>query len=215
MSADAQTALTKEEDEFLASFAFISNDEMHEWVKDEDYHFVFHHPPVYAWKLDSTKFFAARSATTTCVTVWETDEMPPVWNDILTALEVDRIIVPCQWNKDSFDKSLEKFGRPVPVKMIPHLINDEFVSFKKSRPLTQQVISEDYFNVLTVGQWTDRKALMNVVKAFLMEFKDNEDCNLIVKTYGNIQDPRPEYQEAQKQDMANQITVLKLSLIHI
>ena len=68
MSADAQTALTKEEDEFLASFAFISNDEMHEWVKDEDYHFVFHHPPVYAWKLDSTKFFAARSATTTCVT---------------------------------------------------------------------------------------------------------------------------------------------------
>ena len=121
MSADAQTALTKEEDEFLASFAFISNDEMHEWVKDEDYHFVFHHPPVYACKLDSTKFFAARSATTTCVTVWETDEMPPVWNDILTALEVDRIIVPCQWNKDSFDKSLEKFGRPVPVKMIPHL----------------------------------------------------------------------------------------------
>lgn len=214
MSADAQTALTKEEDEFLASFAFISNDEMHEWVKDEDYHFVFHHPPVYAWKLDSTKFFAARSATTTCVTVWETDEMPPVWNDILTALEVDRIIVPCQWNKDSFDKSLEKFGRPVPVKMIPHLINDEFVSFKKSRPLTQQVISEDYFNVLTVGQWTDRKALMNVVKAFLMEFKDNEDCNLIVKTYGNIQDPRPEYQEAQKQDMANQITVLKRSILN-
>jgi glycosyltransferase involved in cell wall biosynthesis len=214
MSADAQNALTKKESEFLDSLSFQSKEEMQEWVKEEDFHYVFHHPPVYAWKLDATKFFAARSATTTCVTVWETDEMPPVWNDILTALEVDRIIVPCQWNKDSFDKSLEKLGRPVPVKMVPHLINEEFVASKNSMPVPQQVINENDFNILTVGQWTDRKALINVVKAFLMEFKDNEDCNLIIKTYGNIQDPRPEYQEAQKQEMANQISVLKRSILN-
>jgi len=222
MSADSQNALTREESEFLDSLSFESSEEIDEWVEDEDYHYMFHHPPVYAWKLDATKFFASRSATTTCVTVWETDAMPPVWNDILTALEVDRIVVPCEWNKISFDKSLKKLGRPVPVKTIPHLINDDFVGSKDVAPLrgrirgslTQKIVEDDEFNVLTVGQWTDRKALLNVVKAFLMEFKDNEDCNLIIKTYGNIQDPRPEYQEAQKQEMAKQIAALKKSILN-
>ena len=214
VSADAQNALTKEEVEFIESLSFVTKEEIDEWVKDEDYHYVFHHPPVYAWKLDPTKFFAARSLTTTCITVWETDALPPVWNDILTALEVDKIIVPCKWNKESFDKSLENFENPITVKMIPHLINEDFVGTTNSTPTSQQVIDDNGFNVLTVGQWTDRKALINVVKAFLMEFKDNEDCTLIIKTYGNIQDPRPEYQESQKIEMANQISILKRSILN-
>jgi len=214
ISADEQHALTKEEAKFLDSLSFNSNEEIDEWTADEDYHYIFHHPPVYAWKIDVTKFFAARSLTTTCFTVWETDAMPPVWNDILKAFEVDKIVVPCQWNKDSFDASLLKFERPIPTKVVPHLINDDFVDTTKKSSDGLEFIQDDKFNVLTVGQWTDRKALINVVKAFLMEFKDNEDANLIVKTYGNIQDPRPEYQEHQKNEMAQQMAILKRSILN-
>ena len=214
VSADQQNALTEEEKQFLDSLAFANNEEIDEWTADEDYHYVFHHPPVYAWKLKQTKFFAARSASTTCFTVWETDAMPPVWNDILAAFEVDRIVVPCQWNKDSFDKSLKQLGRPIPVKMVPHLINEDFVGSEDIEPLQQKIIHDEHFNVLTVGQWTDRKALINVVKAFLMEFKDNEDCTLLIKTYGNIQDPRPEYQKQQQQQMAAEISILKRSILN-
>ena len=141
--------------------------------------------------------------------------MPPVWNDILTAFEVDKIVVPCQWNKESFDKSLAEFGRPIPVKMVPHLINDNFVGAAEIQPLQQQgLVNNESFNILTVGQWTDRKALMNVIKAYLMEFKDNEDCSLFIKTYGNIQDSRPEYQQQQQQMMANEIAILKRSILN-
>jgi len=213
ISADNQHALTKEEADFLDSLSFSSNDEIDEWTEDEDFHYIFHHPPVYAWKLEATKYFASRSATTTCFTVWETDAMPPVWNDILNAFEVDRIVVPCQWNKDSFDKSLEQFGNPLPVKVVPHLINETFVSSDQAfSPV--DYLSKDKFNVLTVGQWTDRKALMNVIKTFMMEFKDNEDCTLWVKTYGNIQDPRPEYQQQQQQLMVGEIATLKRSILN-
>ena len=186
INADEQSALTQEEAEFLNMLSFDSNEEIDAWTEAEDFHYIFHHPPVYAWKLDATKFFASKSATTTCVTVWETDAMPPVWNDILKAFEVDRIVVPCQWNKDSFEASLEKFDNSMPVKMVPHLINDDFVGSAEIEPLPQELLSPDHFNVLTVGQWTDRKALMNVVKAYLMEFKENEDCSLFVKTFAGM-----------------------------
>jgi len=214
VSADQHKSLTEEETKFLDSLGFDSAEAMDEWIEDEDYHYIFHHPPVYAWKLPITKKLAARSLTTTCFTVWETDEIPPVWNDIFESFDVDKVVVPCKWNRDSFVQSLQKFDRPRPVEMVPHLINDNFIESDNAvTEIEGFPMNKDAFKVLTVGQWTDRKALKAVVKAFLMEFKDNTDCELIVKTYGNIQDPRPEMQTAQQQSIAQEMVILKQSIL--
>ncbi len=208
VSADQQNSLTDEEKALIEKYQFNTNEELQEWVEAGNYHYVFHHPPVYAIKLPVTRGIAGNSLTTTCFTVWETDSIPPVWEDILMHLDVDKIVVPCEWNREAF----EGFGSNRPVTVVPHLINDSFVEKGNTQEIPN-ICKDDEFTILTVGQWTDRKALQNVVKAFFMEFKEQEDCTLVVKTYGNLQDARPEYQEAQKMAMVNEIGKIKNAML--
>jgi len=208
INADQEQSLTPEEEKLIQSHEFETEEELRAWIEPGDYHYAFHHPPTYAVKIPTTRTFASNSLTNTCLTVWETDTVPPVWEDLLEHLDTDKIIVPCEWNRNTFTN----FGSCRPVTCVPHLINDGFIE-KGNVDEVPAVISDDEFTILTVGQWTDRKALQNVVKAFFMEFKEQEDCTLIVKTYGNIQDARPEYQEAQKQNMINQILSYKRAML--
>lgn len=208
ISADQQNSLTDEEKALLEKYQFSDEKAIKEWTSAGDYHYAFHHPPTYAVKIPLTRQFASKSLSTTCLTVWETDEVPPVWENLLEHLDVDKIIVPCEWNRETF----EGFGSNRPVTVVPHLINDSFVE-KGNVQEIPGVIEEGQFTILTVGQWTDRKALQNVVKAYFMEFKEQEDCTLIVKTYGNIQDARPEYQEYQKTTMLNEIVKIKNAML--
>jgi glycosyltransferase involved in cell wall biosynthesis len=208
ISADEQNCLTEEEKQMIAPYEFNNQEEIVNWLKSGDYHYAFHHPPTYAVKIPVTRDVSANSLTTTCLTVWETDSIPPVWDDLLEHLDVDKIVVPCEWNREAFDG----FGSNRPVTVVPHLINDSFIE-KGNEQEVPEVISENEFTILTVGQWTDRKALQNVIKAYFMEFKEQEDCTLIVKTYGNIQDSRPEYQEYQKNEMIRQIKMIKNAML--
>ena len=208
ISADQQSTLTEEEQELVSKYQFTSEKELKDWIEEGDYHYAFHHPPTYAVKIPVTRQFAGNSLTTTCLTVWETDTVPPIWENILEHLDVDKIVVPCEWNRTAF----ENFGKGRPVVNVPHLINDSFVERGNEQEVAG-VINENEFTVLTVGQWTDRKALTNVVKAYYMEFKEQEDCALIVKTYGNIQDARPEYQEAQKNQMITEVLKIRDAML--
>ena len=208
VSADQQNTLTEEEVRLLKKYQFADQEEMDQWTSPADYHYVFHHPPTYAVKILSTRPLAANSLSTTCFTVWETDSVPPIWENILEHLDVDKIVVPCEWNRVAF----ENFGSKRPVTAVPHFINDTFVEKEKVQEVPN-VCRDDEFTILTVGQWTDRKAIQNVVKAFFMEFKEQTDCTLIVKTYGNIQDSRPEYQEYQRNQMVTEIKKIKNAML--
>jgi len=207
ISADQQNNLTPEDKNLIESLQFDTQKDLEDWCSPGDYHYIFHHPPTYAVKIPVTRQLAENSLTTTCFTVWETDEVPPVWEDIMEHLDVDKIVVPCEWNREVFEKFSSR-----PVEKVPHLINDSFIE-KDNLQEVPNVIQENEFTVLTVGQWTDRKALDNVIKAFFMEFKEQNDCTLIVKTYGNIQDARPEYQEAQKNEMIRKILTIKNAML--
>ncbi len=212
ISADQASSLTEDEAKFLNQFTFSTQEEYDEWIRGGNYHYAFHHPPTYAVKIPSTRPASARSITTTCLTVWETDSIPNAWGDILEHLDVDKVIVPCDWNKQAFDTFFESRSEDKPVEVVPHLINESFIE-KDNVESVPGIIQEDEFTVLTVGQWTDRKALQNVVKAFCMEFKENPDATLIVKTYGNIQDARPEYQEHQKNIMVTECAKIKNAML--
>lgn len=205
--ADQQSAITAEEKELLDNHQFESEEAYKEWVSDGDYHYAFHHPPTYAIKIPSTRELSSNSLSTTCLTVWETDSIPVVWEDIMEYLDVDKVVVPCAWNKMAFEQFSDR-----PVTEVPHLINDSFIE-KDNLQEIPDLVTDDVFTILTVGQWTDRKALDNVVKAFFMEFKEQEDCALIVKTYGNIQDARPEYQEAQSAHILGKIKSIRNAML--
>ena len=207
VSADEQNSLTDDERALLAKHMFHTNEEGEEWVKNGDYHYAFHHPPTYAVKIPTTRRLTANSLGTTCITVWETDSVPSVWENLLVHLDVDKFVVPCEWNKVAFENHSSR-----PVTVVPHLINDSFIESDKTQEVPN-VIDDNEFTILTVGQWTDRKALQNVIKAFFMEFKEQTDCTLIVKTYGNIQDARPEYQEYQKNAMVAEIKKIKNAML--
>tara|TARA_R100000700_G_scaffold31443_1_gene38542 strand:- start:374 stop:1612 length:1239 start_codon:yes stop_codon:yes gene_type:complete len=212
ISADQASSLTEEEAKFLNRFTFSTQEEYDKWVSDGNYHYAFHHPPTYAVKIPSTRPASAKSLTTTCLTVWETDSVPNIWGDILEHLDVDKVIVPCEWNKETFDSFFASREAETPVQVVPHLINETFIENDKIAEVAD-VIKEDEFTVLTVGQWTDRKALQNVIKSFYMEFKETPEATLIVKTYGNIQDTRAEYQEYQKNEMLREIKKIKNSML--
>jgi len=213
--ADKMNTLTAEESQMIKKHSFKSDEEMKEFIKDKDYFYIFHHPPVFARKIELTYMLARNSLKNICFTVWETDALPPVWNDIFLQFKVEKIVVPCEWNKNLFEESLAKFDNIIPVAAVPHLVNDEFVKDTMDQEVSSNVQSycnPEQFTCLTVGQWTERKSLINVVKAFCMEFFNNEDCNLVVKTYGNIQDDNPEYQQQQQQSIAQQIMTYKRAI---
>ena len=209
--ADQMNSLTPEENAMIDKYSFSDNQEMEAFIEDKDYFYVIHHPPVYAQKLPQTHLFARNSLKNIFFTVWETDSIPRLWNDIFLGLDIKKIIVPCEWNKTSFDKSLKEYDNEMPVGVVHHLVNDSFAGETniESATLDKNLCNPDKFNCLTVGQWTDRKSLISVAKAFLMEFHDQDDCNLIVKTYGNIQVSDPEFQKRQQNQIAQEIMKYK------
>lgn len=213
--ADEINSLTESEREVIEKYAFKSDEEIRNFIQNKDYYYIFHHPPAYAAKLKECSFFARNSIKNINVTVWETDALPPLWNTIFKSLDVSQIVVPCSWNKKLFEDSLKGFNNEIPVEVVPHLINDDYghTEVAEISSTARESIKDEQFNCLTVGQWTDRKALLSVVKAFLMEFADNDDCNLIVKTYGNIQVKDPNYQKQQQNLIAQEIWKNKMGIL--
>ena len=105
-------------------------------------------------------------------TVWETDKLPKHWPPLLNKL--DRILVPCHWNKDVF----QQCGVTTPVEVIPHILTKREPG---GRPGLGRIRKED-FVFYTIGEWTYRKAIWNTVKAYLNEFTSRDPVVLLIKT---------------------------------
>jgi len=212
--ADQLNSLTADEAAIIDKYSFKSNEEMKNFIESGGYFYIIHHPPTFAQKIEQTYIFARNSLKNIFFTVWETDSLPPIWNDIFLKFNIEKIVVPCEWNKAAFDRGLANFDNEMPVGVVPHLINDAFTKDDQRDPSLKVInfFNPDKFNCLTVGQWTDRKSLISVVKAFFMEFHDHEDCNLIVKTYGNIQVSDPAFQKHQQDQIAQEIVKYKKAI---
>ncbi|MCZ7597822.1 MAG: hypothetical protein M5U09_08955 [Gammaproteobacteria bacterium] len=117
-------------------------------------------------------------------TVWECDSLPRHWPPLLDA--VDRVMVPCCFNKPLFE---EATGRPVFV--VPHACRSgldapgdgEIDEFR-----TRHGIDRDRFVFYTINAWNARKALWDVVTAFVPAFDSSDPVVLVVKT--NSSGPR-------------------------
>jgi glycosyltransferase involved in cell wall biosynthesis len=108
------------------------------------------------------------------VTVWETDRPPAKWIPLLNG--VDRIVVPCRWNRDVF----QEHGVTVPIDVVP------YIACRSSLPAIDRA---ERFGAragdccfYTINAWTARKAIWDTIAAYLAAFTADDPVVLIIKT---------------------------------
>lgn len=114
----------------------------------------------------------------------ETTKVSPIW--ISKGNEMDRIIVPSVHSKNVYEQTTYrlkesqsgqeieyKLGTPIDVCSFPT---------KKTTPTELDLDLTTNFNFLTVAQWSNRKNMDATIINFLLEFKDDEDAGLIIKS---------------------------------
>jgi len=114
-----------------------------------------------------------------CV-VWETNKPPQSWIKSYEKIQpkIKKLICACQWNKETFSENTK-----IESVKIPYLItNKEEIDLEYLEKF--KTIRKD-FNFITVSQWSHRKGFDKLIKAFLLEFKNDPNVNLIIKTYAN------------------------------
>jgi glycosyltransferase involved in cell wall biosynthesis len=115
---------------------------------------------------------AERGRTIIGHTVWETTAVPSHWPALLNS--VDRLLVPCRWNKTVFENG----GVNVPIDVIPHIAD----SSAETADLNVDQDDEDGFVFYTIGVWSHRKSLYRTVEAFCEAFTADDRVTLIIKT---------------------------------
>ena len=105
-------------------------------------------------------------------TVWETDRLPGHW--VLLLNDVDRVIVPTEWNRAVFEAS----GVTKPVFVVPHVVCDP-VPGDGGFPLH---LPSDLVVFYTISRWGMRKQLAADLRAFLEAFTIDDPVALVVKT---------------------------------
>lgn len=140
---------------------------------------IIHSTPEH-WK-ELVEKFGGRGIETIGLTVWETDKIPKCWVDYIN--QVDKVIVPCTWNKEVFINC----GVIKPIEVIPHI----YKPLPKVKCKIESINKGD-FVFYTIGQWTERKGITDTIKAYLNTFTKNDKVCLIVKTF------KDNYKEDQK-----------------
>ena len=108
------------------------------------------------------------------MTVWETDKIDSRWVKWIN--QVDKVIVPCKWNKEVF----EQCGIVKPIEVIPHIYSSQEKFLGKIKH-----VKKSYFFFYTIGQWSSRKGIEDTLKAYLEAFTSKDKVCLIIKSFGN------------------------------
>jgi glycosyltransferase involved in cell wall biosynthesis len=113
-------------------------------------------------------------------TMFETDRIPDGWPELCQSM--DEIWVPCQFNIETFS------GAGVDLKRLR--IVHPGVDTKLFRPgaTPLKIPKTRAFNFVSVFDWHERKGYDVLLRAYLSEFRADEDVALILKVY-QINDP--------------------------
>ena len=109
-------------------------------------------------------------------TTWETSELPKHWAAILNQL--DRLWVPCEWNRDVFQRG----GVTVPIDVIPHILPSAQPKVVTPPPAQLSEIPKDHYVFYSVGVWSKRKANHLLLEAYWKAFSANDPVTLVLKT---------------------------------
>jgi glycosyltransferase involved in cell wall biosynthesis len=108
------------------------------------------------------------------LTMWECDRIPLDWADAINKY-IDCLIVPCGWNKLVFSKDVR-----IPI----YVVHQNMVPYTPKEPnkIIFDVNDGDYV-FYTIGQWTARKQIDKLIRAYLSTFEKGDKVVLFLKTY--------------------------------
>lgn len=191
-------SLSDEETSLIDSLSFGSEEEVDKFLsKNEKFVLLWHMPPPMmilkdryketkpSWRI-ADKLIKG-SYRNINITVWEADKIEESWARVFDIFETKDVIVPCQWNKDTFEELAKNMNQDLTVYKIPHVIEE---SKRAVAPL--QLDLDNKFVLFSMSQWNTRKGFDKLIEAFTMEFSHNKDVKLVIKTYDNL---IPEYLE--------------------
>lgn len=104
---------------------------------------------------------------------WETDKLPNDWVPMINIL--DEVWVPSTHNKEVFINS----GVTIPITVVPHTFNME----EKYPKLDIVSGRNNEFYFYSIFQWLERKNPIGLLRAYLSEFKADENVTLVLKTF--------------------------------
>jgi len=106
---------------------------------------------------------------------WETDKVPTEWVNKIN--QMDLVLVPCEENIRASRRS----GVVVPMHKIPHTFDAKKYK-KKISPYFVPGL-EDGFKFLAICQYSKKKGIDPLLKAYLSEFNKEDNVALILKIY--------------------------------
>ena len=140
--------------------------------------------------------------------VWETDRCPDyfvhAWNNVEN---VKKIISACEWNKKSV---IVDERTNLKSDVVPYTISNSRNYCKKTHDRLKTITDQTEFVFCSVSQWSHRKGFDILLKAFFMEFY-NENVTLILKTYVDVD---PNINKTQNQVFADMIADIKSKIHH-
>ena len=124
-------------------------------------------------------------------TVWEFEKLLPAWVNSINASIVDIVSVPTEWNKQCFINS----GVTKPIIVEPHVYVDypykkvglttlskKSIIISKDRNLSDLNL-EEYYKFYCIGQFIERKGIIETIDAFCNTFTSKDKVVLFVKTF--------------------------------
>jgi glycosyltransferase involved in cell wall biosynthesis len=132
-------------------------------------------------------------------TIWETTKLHPDWPKYINN-SVDKVLVGCEWNKQVFEDS----GVTIPIGVVPHGISKNEYNGVDKYDIAG--IKDSDFMFYNISQFTERKNLPALIKAYYYAFSGVEDVVLVLKTYRN------DYSDAEKKVIRDILKQLKMGM---
>ncbi len=112
--------------------------------------------------------------------VWECNRLPALWTDLLSHYDI--IFTSSNASKKAIETSVRERGWNIPVEIIPHGVGDHY------HQIEDRENTLDGFTFLSVGTFSARKAPMEMIEAFLREFRDDSENVRMLWKVGNVND---------------------------
>ncbi|MDE1961203.1 MAG: glycosyltransferase, partial [Xanthomonadaceae bacterium] len=113
------------------------------------------------------------------MTVWETDRAPAHWLPLMRA--VDRVIVPCGFNRDVFVRC----GLDTPIHVVPHIRRHcwrEYSPRELAAARARLRVADGSCVFYSINAWDPRKNLPALIRAFAHAFAADDRVCLLIKT---------------------------------
>ena len=144
----------------------IDLNSLQEYIK-EDYIMVWHQPTGMLMfgdralsqdpKWIAFRFLLRYATKNINMTVWESNKIPDIWTTLHKANKTTSCVVPCSWNKQTFEKT------GIKTYCLPHVIEDDIVQPREINGFPINL--DDKFVVFSMSQWIKRKGFDSLIAA--------------------------------------------------